>query len=102
MNKKGFLTGGTAMSKRVVVVGGGWGGVSAAVSAKNAGADVVVLERTDMLLGTGLVGGIMHNNGRYTATQEMIAMGCSEVFATIGKNCRHQCRVPRAQTCQPI
>ena len=51
---------------KVVIVGGGWAGSGAAMAAKNAGADeVVVLERTDMLLGTGLVGGIMRNNGRF-------------------------------------
>ena len=37
------------MSK-VVIVSGDWAGVSAAVSAQNAGAKVTVLERTDMLL----------------------------------------------------
>ena len=44
---------------KVIVVGGGWAGCSAALSAKKQGADVVLLERTDMLLGTGLVGGII-------------------------------------------
>jgi pyruvate/2-oxoglutarate dehydrogenase complex dihydrolipoamide dehydrogenase (E3) component len=78
------------MSKKVVVVGGGWGGVSAAVSARNAGAEVVVLERSDMLLGTGLVGGIMRNNGRFTATEELIAMGGGEVFEVIDNNSRHK------------
>ncbi len=75
---------------KVVVIGGGWAGTGAAVAAKNAGADVVVLERTDMLLGTGLVGGIMRNNGRFTATEEAIAMGGGEVFEVIDANCRHR------------
>ena len=74
---------------KIVVIGGGWAGVSAAVAAKNAGADVIVLERADMLLGTGLVGGIMRNNGRFTATEEAIAMGGGEVFQLIDANCRH-------------
>lgn len=73
----------------IVVVGGGWAGVSAAVAARNAGADVSLLERTDMLLGTGLVGGIMRNNGRFTATEEMIALGGNEIFQTIDRNTRH-------------
>lgn len=78
------------MSKpKVVIAGGGWAGVSAAVAAVNAGAEVVVLERTDMLLGTGLVGGIMRNNGRFTATEEAIALGANEIFQTIDNNCRH-------------
>ncbi len=76
---------------KVVIIGGGWSGVGAAVAAKNAGAgQVVVLERTDMLLGTGLVGGIMRNNGRFTATEEAIAMGGGEVFEVIDENCRHR------------
>jgi len=32
---------------RVVVIGGGWAGCAAALSAKKAGAEVVVVERTD-------------------------------------------------------
>jgi len=76
--------------KKVVIIGGGWSGLSAAISACNAGASVTVLERTDMLLGTGLVGGIMRNNGRFTATEEAIALGGGEVFDTIEKNLRHK------------
>ena len=75
---------------KIVITGGGWSGVSAAVAAANAGAEVVVLERADMLLGTGLVGGIMRNNGRYTAAEEAIALGGGEVFQTIDANCRHR------------
>ena len=41
---------------KVVVVGGGWSGCGAAIAAAKAGAQVTLLERTDMLLGTGLVG----------------------------------------------
>lgn len=59
----------------VVVIGGGWSGCAAALSAARAGARVKILERTDQLLGTGLVGGIMRNNGRFTAAEEAIAMG---------------------------
>ena len=76
--------------KKVIIVGGGWSGISAAVSACNAGASVTVLERTDMLLGTGLVGGIMRNNGRFTATEEAIAMGGGEIFDIVEKNLRHK------------
>ena len=60
---------------KVVVVGGGWAGVSAAVRAKKQGAKVVLLEKTDLLLGAGNVGGIFRNNGRFTAAEEMIALG---------------------------
>ncbi|MDF1592308.1 MAG: FAD-dependent oxidoreductase, partial [Desulfobacterales bacterium] len=65
---------------KVIIVGGGWAGCAAALSAQKQGARVVLIERTDMLLGTGLVGGIMRNNGRYTAAEEMIAMGGGEIF----------------------
>ncbi len=68
------------MAPKVVIVGGGWAGTGAAVAATQAGAEVVILERTDMLLGTGLVGGIMRNNGRFTATEEAIAMGLGDIF----------------------
>ena len=65
---------------KVVVVGGGYAGISAAIGAKKQGQDVVLLEKTDLLLGLGNVGGIMRNNGRFTATEENIALGASEIF----------------------
>ena len=65
---------------KVIVIGGGWAGCAASIAAKKAGADVLIIERTDLLLGLGNVGGIMRNNGRYTATEEMIALGASELF----------------------
>ncbi|MDR3585778.1 MAG: FAD-dependent oxidoreductase [Desulfosporosinus sp.] len=68
------------MAPKIVIVGGGWAGTGAAVAATQAGAEVIILERTDMLLGTGLVGGIMRNNGRFTATEEAIAMGLGDIF----------------------
>ena len=73
----------------IVIVGGGWAGCAASLSARKQGAEVTLVERTDMLLGTGLVGGIMRNNGRYTATEEMIAMGGGEIFRLIDGNCLH-------------
>ncbi|MGI6777520.1 MAG: FAD-dependent oxidoreductase [Acetivibrionales bacterium] len=75
---------------RVVIIGGGWSGCAAAVSARKAGAETVLLERTDMLLGTGLVGGIMRNNGRYTAAEEMIAMGGGDLIEICDKDSRHK------------
>jgi threonine dehydrogenase-like Zn-dependent dehydrogenase len=73
----------------VVVVGGGWAGCAAALAAKRAGADVVVVEKTDCLLGTGLVGGIFRNNGRFTAAEEMIAMGGGDLFQMMDQAARH-------------
>jgi len=75
---------------RVIIIGGGWAGCGAAIAAAKAGADEVVLfEKTDLLLGTGLVGGIMRNNGRFTATEEMIALGAGDIFVTADKVSRH-------------
>lgn len=65
---------------KVIVIGGGWSGCAAALAAKKAGADVTLLEKTDMLLGLGNVGGIMRNNGRFTAAEENIALGARELF----------------------
>lgn len=75
---------------RVVVAGGGWGGCAAALAAAKAGAQVLLLERTDMLLGTGLVGGIYRNNGRYTAAEEAITMGGGDLFVAMDANARHR------------
>lgn len=75
---------------RVIIAGGGWAGCGAALAAAKAGAGaVILLEKTDSLLGTGLVGGIMRNNGRYTATEEMIAMGSGELFLATDRCARH-------------
>lgn len=74
---------------RVVIVGGGWAGVAAALQAKKSGAETVIIEKTDMLLGLGNVGGIMRNNGRYTAAEEMIALGAEELFQITDSCARH-------------
>jgi hypothetical protein len=75
---------------RVVVAGGGWAGCAAALAAAKAGAQVLLLERTDMLLGTGLVGGIYRNNGRFTAAEEAAAMGGGDLFVAMDANARHR------------
>jgi threonine dehydrogenase-like Zn-dependent dehydrogenase len=74
---------------RIVVVGGGWAGCAAALAARKAGAETVLVERTDCLLGTGLVGGIMRNNGRFTAAEEMSAMGGGDLFQLADEVARH-------------
>ncbi len=74
---------------RVIVVGGGWAGCAAAAAARRAGAETILVERTDALLGSGQVGGIMRNNGRFTATEEMIAMGGGDLFDIADRNSRH-------------
>lgn len=77
------------MLKKIVIVGGGWSGTAAAIAAAKMGCKVTLLERTDMLLGTGLVGGIMRNNGRFSATEEMIAMGGGELLKVADAKARH-------------
>lgn len=74
---------------RVVIIGGGWSGCAAALSARKAGAQVTLLEKTDLLLGLGNVGGIMRNNGRFTAAEENIALGAGELFAITDRCSRH-------------
>jgi hypothetical protein len=78
------------MAKKVGIIGGGWAGCAAALAARKLGCEVELFERTDMLLGTGLVGGIMRNNGRFTATEEMMALGGGELFTICDKQSRHQ------------
>jgi hypothetical protein len=75
---------------KVIIVGGGWSGCAASIAAQKQGAEVILIERADMLLGTGLVGGIMRNNGRYTAAEEMIAMGGGNLFELTDQNSLHR------------
>ncbi len=75
---------------KVVIIGGGWAGCAAAITAKKAGADVLILERTDLLLGLGNVGGIMRNNGRYTAQEEAMILGARELFELTDKYSTHR------------
>ncbi len=74
---------------KVIIIGGGWAGVAAAITAKKAGAQVTLLERMDILIGLGNVGGIMRNNGRYTATEECCLLGASELFNITDQAARH-------------
>jgi hypothetical protein len=75
---------------KLIVIGGGWAGCAAAIAAKKAGAEVEIFERTDMLLGVGNVGGIMRNNGRYTAAEELIALGAGELINIMDRNAIHK------------
>lgn len=75
---------------KIVIIGGGWAGCAAAISAQKAGARVVLIERTDLLLGLGNVGGIMRNNGRYTAAEELKLLGAGELIEITDKIARHR------------
>ncbi|MFC1962878.1 FAD-dependent oxidoreductase [Chloroflexota bacterium] len=65
---------------RVVVVGGGASGCAAAFAAVKAGAEVILLERTDLLLGAALVAGHMAQGGRFCLDEEARAMGGGELL----------------------
>lgn len=75
---------------KVVIIGGGWAGCAAALTAKKSGAQVELYEKTDMLLGLGNVGGIMRNNGRYTASEELMALGAGDLINITDSNTRHK------------
>ena len=75
---------------KVVVIGGGWSGVAAAIRARKSGAEVVIAEKTDLLFGLGNVGGIMRNNGRFTAAEENIALGAGELFEITDRLSTHK------------
>ena len=75
---------------RVIIIGGGWAGTAAAIAARKTGAEVCLIEKTDMLLGCGNAGGIMRNNGRFTAAEEMIALGGGELFQLIDRIALHR------------
>lgn len=78
------------MEEQLVVVGGGWAGCAAALAAAKKGLPVTLVERTDRLLASGLVGGIMRNNGRYTAAEELKLMGAGELIAITDAAARHR------------
>lgn len=75
---------------KVVIIGGGWAGCAAAVTARKAGAEVTVVEKTDLLLGLGNVGGIMRNNGRFTAAEELMALGAGDLIEITDRAARHK------------
>ena len=75
--------------EHLVVIGGGWAGCAAALAAAKKGLAVTLVERTDRLLASGLVGGIMRNNGRFTAAEELKLMGAGELIAITDACSRH-------------
>ncbi|WP_404987603.1 FAD-dependent oxidoreductase [Clostridium culturomicium] len=75
---------------KIVIIGGGWSGCGAAIAARKAGAEVEIIEKTDLLLGLGNVGGIMRNNGRYTAAEELLALGAGDLIKITDANTLHK------------
>lgn len=76
---------------KVVIIGGGFAGCQAAIQARKMKAEVHIIERTDMLLGVGNVGGIMRNNGRFTAAEELSYLGANEIIDIMDKLTLHKC-----------
>ncbi|WP_461204387.1 FAD-dependent oxidoreductase [Clostridium sp. DL1XJH146] len=75
---------------KAIIIGGGWAGCAAAITAIKAGAEVEIFEKTDMLLGLGNVGGIMRNNGRFTAAEELIELGAGDLINITDENSKHR------------
>ena len=53
----------------VVIVGGGYAGCSAAATAAKAGAEVLLLEKSDMLTGRGCLTGVLGGQGGFTVRE---------------------------------
>ena len=64
---------------RVVIVGGGLAGCGAALAAKKVGAEVILLERTDMLAGVAVRAGETHGNGEFVCHNELRFLGGNEL-----------------------
>ena len=72
---------------KIVVIGGGCAGISAAVGARKAGAEVTLLEKQDQLLGIGRIAGSMDVGGRYPLHLEAVEMGAGEVNEALDSVC---------------
>jgi hypothetical protein len=64
---------------KVIVIGAGCAGISAAIGARKAGADVILLEKQDQCLGIGRIAGSMDVGGRYPLHLEAVELGGGEV-----------------------
>lgn len=74
----------------IIIIGGGWSGCAAALAAQRGTVkQVILLERTDLLLGCGLAGGIMRNNGRHTAAEELRLLGAGELIQAADEVATH-------------
>ncbi len=68
---------------KIVIVGGGFSGCAAAIAAVRAGGDVLLIERTDLLLAAGIRAGRMNFNGKFVAAEEAKALGGGDVFEAL-------------------
>src|SRR3970040_660177 len=75
---------GRVMSKaRIIIVGGGFSGIAAAIAASKAGAQATLLERTNMLSGSGLRAARLYHNLKIVGGEEAKALGGREVFEAL-------------------
>lgn len=68
---------------KVIVSGGGFSGVAAAIAASKVGAKATLFEKTNMLGGSGLRAGQIRYNGKIVPNEETRAMGGQEVFEAL-------------------
>ncbi len=78
---------------KIVVVGGGFSGLTAAVAAAKVGARVTLLERMDLLSGAGLRAGRMSYNGKLVGDEEAKALGGGEVFEALESILLHRANI---------
>ncbi len=79
---------------KIVIVGGGFAGCQAALTAKRGGAEVTLLERTDGLSGCAQYAGLYRGNGEFTAVEEIIAMGGGDIFEMCDSINKHKIDLP--------
>src|SRR3990172_3807280 len=80
---KYHFTKGVFIMPGVVVVVGGMAGCGAALAAAKAGAQVTLLERTDMLIGVAVRAGETNGNGNFVANHELRFLGAGELSDAI-------------------
>src|SRR3972149_9175905 len=68
---------------RIIISGGGFAGIAAAMAANKAGAQATLLERTDMLSGCGLRAARLYQNLKIVGGEEGKALGGGEVFEAL-------------------
>ena len=64
----------------VAIIGAGFSGCAAALAAAKAGAEVILVEKTDMLAGLAVLTGVLDANGNLTASLEAKALGGGDLF----------------------
>ncbi len=78
---------------RVVIVGAGFAGCATAISAVKAGAEVILLERMDFVLASGVRAGRMNYNGKVVGAEEAKALGGGEVFEALESIILHRANI---------